>query len=187
MKYSYTLLIALFTSFTFAQEVDGLYELDKAHSRLGFKIKHRDIVDVNGEFSSFTMNFTMKEEDWKNCKIELTAKTESINTGIEGRDNHLRSEDFFDSEKYPSITFQSEKMSMKKGNITIMGSLTMHGITQKVTLTGVVMGPKSFKDSKVIGMHLTGPVKRSDFKIGKISPGIADEVILHADIELVGE
>ena len=63
----------------------------------------------------------------------------------------------------------------------------MHGITKKVQLSGFVSGPRTFKDSDVIGLHLTGPIKRSEFNIGKISPGIADEVYLHADIELVGE
>ena len=172
----------------FGQDESTNYILDKGHSRLGFKIRHRNIVDVNGEFKSFTLTLSLSKNDWKNASLKLNAQTSSISTGIEGRDNHLRSEDFFDVEKYPDLSFESSKIYKRKNKLVIEGNLKMHGITKKVFLNGSVTGPITTKrGDQIIGFHLNGPVKRSDFKIGNISPGIADEVFLHADIELIGE
>lgn len=187
MKNLILILTLFICSNHYGQNISTNYELDKAHSRLGFKIKHREIVDVNGEFSSFNLDFKLNEIDWKTCVINLNAKSSSINTGIENRDNHLKSEDFFDAENYPEIIFKSNSVSKRKNKISITGNLTMHGITKNVTFSGVVAGPIDSKNGKVIGLQLSGPVKRSDFKIGKVSPGLADEVFLHADIEMVSE
>lgn len=171
----------------YGQKSSTNYELDKAHSRLGFKIKHREIVDVNGEFTSFDLKLDLIENDWKNASLNISAKISSIYTGIESRDNHLKSSDFFDEENFPNISFQSSHINKRKNNIKITGDLSMHGITKSVTFYGKILGPLIKEDSKIVGFHLGGPIKRSDFKIGKMSPGLADDVFLHADIELVSE
>jgi len=124
-----SIALILFTSF---QSEDPItYSLDKAHSRLGFKIKHMGIVDINGEFNKFDVKVNLNNGSWDGSSIEMTAESKSIYTGIEMRDNHLRSADFFDVEKYPTLTFKSTSVKKVKNKYIISGDFTMHGITKK--------------------------------------------------------
>lgn len=175
-------MVSVLTSFQHDDPVT--YSLDKAHSRLGFKIKHMGIVDINGEFNKFDVKFTLNNGSWDGSSIEMTAESKSIYTGIEMRDNHLRSSDFFDTEKFPSLTFKSTSIKKLKNKYLITGDFTMHGITKVVKLTGESTGSAKKGENEAIGLRITGSVKRSDFKIGEPSGGLADEVYLIADLEL---
>jgi polyisoprenoid-binding protein YceI len=172
----------LFTSF---QSEDPItYSLDKAHSRLGFKIKHMGIVDINGEFNKFDVKINLNNGSWDGSSIEMTAESKSIYTGIEMRDNHLRSADFFDVEKYPTLTFKSTSVKKVKNKYIISGDFTMHGITKNLKLIGESTGVAKKGETEAVGLRITGVVKRSDFKIGEPSGGLADDVQLIADLEL---
>lgn len=154
-----SLALLAFSSSVFA----GDYELDMTHSSVTFNIKHLGISNVKGEFKNFTGAYTL---DPKGNLTKLTGDVvvSSINTGVEKRDNHLRSADFFEAEKFPKITFVMTKsaLSNKKGSIT--GNLTMHGITKPVTLKTVVAGPVNdpFGNTKS-SVSLEGSIKRKDF------------------------
>lgn len=150
---------------------------DPTHSRLGFVVKHLTISEVEGRFASFSATVVTTKADYSDAQVDLTAKIASINTEVEARDKHLLSADFFDAEKYPTLTFKStslKKVSAKKGLLS--GKLTFHGITRPVTLNvdflGMVTNPMNKK--LTAGFKITGVVKRSDFALGK---GFANAVL----------
>jgi polyisoprenoid-binding protein YceI len=165
---------------------------DASHSRLGFTVKHLGITDVNGSFGTYDVKLTGSKEDLSDAKIELSGDAASINTANEMRDNHLKSADFLDAEKYPKFTFTSTSITKAgKGTFTVVGDLNLHGVTKSVTLTakfnGKTTNPMSKKE--VAGYKLTGTFKRSDFGIGASLPSnmVSDEVQLASDLELVKE
>jgi len=161
---------------------------DPAHSRLGFVVKHLTISEIEGRFSDFSAQVTTSKSDYTDAKIVLTAKVASINTDVDARDNHLRSADFFDAEKYPTLTFKStyvKKISAKKG--LIFGNLTFHGITKPVTLNadfyGLITNPMNKKATA--GFKVTGTIKRTDYALGpKFSDAfVGENVKIVANIE----
>ncbi len=109
------------------------YESDPAHSEATFKIRHL-LSKVTGRFDNWTSKFTIDDKTGNLSSLEATAKTESINTNNEKRDSHLKSEDFFATDKFPEIKFVAEKINLKKGQkAKVTGPLTLHGITKNVT------------------------------------------------------
>ena len=111
------------------------WNLDTMHSHAEFAVKHLMISTVKGHFNTFT-GTGETNADGTLKSAELTIDAASINTNVEPRDNHLRSADFFDVEKYPQITFRSTKIEEDGTDISITGDLTMHGVTKPVTLKG---------------------------------------------------
>lgn len=178
--YLATLMLFALTAIATAQT----WTNDPAHSRLGFTIKHMTISEVSGRFADFTIKATTAKPDQSDLKVELTAQIASIDTDVEARDKHLKSPDFFDSEKYPTLTFVSSyHKKLSKDTYKMVGNLTMHGITKSVTLTvkyfGEVVNPMSNK--KTVGFQITGSVKRSDFGIGPKFP----EAVLSDDVNII--
>lgn len=161
---------------------------DPMHSRLGFVVKHLTISEISGQFSDFSVKVKTSKPDYSDMKVSLSAKTSSISTGVEMRDNHLKTADFFDVQTYPEMTFESvslKKITDKKFNLT--GNLTIHGVTKPVTLTvvyyGTVVNPMNKKET--FGFHITASIKRSDFGIGPKFPEqvVSDVVRIVADAE----
>jgi polyisoprenoid-binding protein YceI len=116
------------------------FEIDPAHSEVTFQIRHF-LNKVRGNFRQFDAKIVKDDQDPANSSVEFTIQTASIDTGVERRDNHLRSADFFDAEKYPTITFQSsavEKVSDTDYKVT--GRLTMRGVTKVITLPVTYLG-----------------------------------------------
>lgn len=163
---------------------------DPSHSRLGFTIKHMTISEVSGRFTDFSVKVKSAKADLSDLKVDLTAKIASINTDIEARDNHLKGADFFDAEKYSTLTFVStshKKITSK--NFKLMGNLTMHGITKFVTLDVLFLGEitNPMNQKKVSGFKVTGVVKRSNYNLGsKFGEAmISDNVKIVADMEFI--
>lgn len=184
-----TLMLAVVALFSFTVVEQFSYTVDNAHSRLGFTIKHMGISDFNGNFGKFETKITTSKADFSDAVVELSADVNTINTGNEMRDGHLKSADFFETEKFPTLTFKSTSFKLVKGkNYKIEGELTLHGVTKKVTLNAVHYGNVENPQNKktVAGFKVTGVVKRSDFGIGAgfPAPGLSDEVNLLADLEL---
>ena len=160
------------------------YEVDISHSSVGFKIKHLMISNVKGNFTKFTGTYELDKGLLKS--LEGTIEASSIDTGIEKRDNHLRSADFFEVAKYPAITFKM--LSYKEGMLT--GELTIHGVTQTVTLETEVSG--TIKDpwgNVRSSISLNGEIKRSDYDLKwnqALEAGgvvVGDEVKLSIELE----
>ncbi len=116
----------LLSASSFAQT----WNLDKAHARLGFTITHMMVSDVDGSFKNFDATVTAAKPDFSDAKVQMTAQTASIYTDNDMRDEHLRKPDYFDAEKYPTVTFQSTSLKkVSEGKYKMTGNLTMHGVT----------------------------------------------------------
>ena len=167
-----------------------LWTNDKAHSQLQFTVTHLGISDVSGTFNDFDVKVNATKDDFSDAVFELTAQVASVDTRVEARNNHLKSADFFDAEKYPAITYKSSAITNTGENqYTLTGDLTMHGVTKPVTMDllyrGKLVDDKTGKET--VGFQLTGEIKRSDFNIGAgfPEPMLSDVVRIKADGEFV--
>lgn len=177
-------VLSSFTTFT------DVWNNDDAHSQLAFTVKHLGIADVTGTFNDFDVNINSNRSDFSDAVVELTARVASIDTRVEARDNHLRSADFFNSEKYPTLYFKSTSIeSLSPYKYRLMGDMTLRGITKNVSVIMEYRGTTENAMSKkqTAGFQVTGTVKRSDFNIGDgfPPPMISDEVYIKADGEFV--
>ena len=174
------------TAATFAQS----WSMDKAHSQVLFGINHMGINTITGSFGTVSATLTSSKDDFSDAVIDFTADVNSINTGNEQRNTHLKSPDFFDAAKFGTLTFKSTSFKSTGGkNYEVTGDLTLHGVTKTVTLTatfnGTTVNPMSKKT--VAGFKVTGTIKRSDFGIATSFPAamLSDEVALDANTEFV--
>lgn len=180
-----TLAIALVSSATYAQT----WAVDKAHSKVGFTVTHLLLSEVDGNFKTFDAKFTAAKPDLSDAVFEMTADVNSISTDNERRDGHLKSPDFFDAAKYPTLTFKStsfKKVEGKKYKIT--GDLTMHGVTKPITLDAVLTGPVTMdsprgKQEKA-GLKVNGTLNRVDYGVGKSGGAVVSEEV---EIKVNGE
>ena len=162
---------------------------DPMHSKLGFTVTHLGIADVPGYFDEYDVTIISNKPDFSDAVIELSAETKSINTQVVPRDNHLRSADFFDVEKYPTMTFKSTSIKkLSKDNYELSGDLTIHGVTKPAKVNMLYRGTTANPNAKgapVAGFQITGTIKRSDFGVGTgfPPPMISDEVRIKADGE----
>jgi len=173
---------------TFAQT----WNVDKAHSRVGFTFTHLQIAELGGTFNSIDGKLTSAKPDFSDASVEFSADINSISTGSEQRDNHLKTADFFDAEKFPKLTFKStswKKVADKKYKVT--GDLTMHGVTKPVTLDVVLGGVGTHPQTKkpIAGFKITGTIKRTDFGVSPSTPSmfVSDDVNLNATTEFAQE
>ncbi len=173
-----------------AQTQKQIWKNDPPHSQLYFTVTHLGFNDISGTFDDVTVTATTSKPDFSDASIELTAQSSSINTLVEARNNHLKSVDFFDVEKFPTLTFKSTGLKKKgKGKYKLSGNLTMHGVTKPVTLDlvyyGETVNPMSSKQTR--SFQVTGTLKRSDFAIGDKFPEaiISDEVRIKFSGEFV--
>jgi polyisoprenoid-binding protein YceI len=147
-------LFAAFALFSFTALEVANWSIDGAHSRLGFAITHMGITDIHGQFSNFDVKISTPNEDFTGASIEMTAQSNSVNTGLEMRDNHLKTADFFDTEKFPTLSFKSTSVKKAKGtNYTIVGDFTMHGVTKAVSLVGTHTGTAKNRAGKRLGIQ----------------------------------
>lgn len=165
------------------------WKSDPYHSKLGFTVTHLGIADVPGHFDKFDVTIKSEKADFSDAQVEMTAQVSSINTRIEPRDNHLKSADFFDAEKYPVMTFKSTSIKkLSKNRYQLTGNLTLHGVTKPVTVIMVHRGTTANPNANgapVAGIQITGVIKRSDFAVGNgfPPPMISDDVRIKADGE----
>lgn len=186
----FSLLTALFfiTSVSFAQTT---WDVDPAHAKVTFSTVHNTISDVDGLFNKFSSKVTTNTDNFSDAVFELKVDVASIDTEIKMRDDHLRSADFFEVEKYPEMTFKSTgiKATDVKNRYKLTGDLTMHGVTKEVVLDLWYRG--TIKDDKnkrlIAGFQITGKLNRLDFGVGPKFPEflISNEVIIKADGEYI--
>ncbi len=170
------------------------WSIDPDHSNVGFKVRHMMVSNVKGEFGKFNGIVDIDDKDVTKSKVEVTIDTASISTGVAKRDEHLKSADFFDVAKYPTMTFVSQKVkNVGNDKLKVYGYLTLHGVTREVVLE--VEGPtRAYKDP-------WGNIKRGTSAIAKInrkdfgltwntaieSGGVAvgEEITISLEIELL--
>jgi polyisoprenoid-binding protein YceI len=140
------------------------FELDPAHSNIGFKVKHLAISNVKGEFKEFSATFDFEPGKPDSWKVEATIQVASLDTGNEDRDEHLRGNDFFLVEKYPTIQFVSTGVEMKgEDEAKLQGDLTIRGVTKPVVLDLKVFGMADFMGTTKAGFEARTKINRKDF------------------------
>lgn len=163
------------------------------HSEIGFKVKHMMITNVNGTFGQFTASAVTDGDDFSTAQFDFSAGIDSINTGVADRDAHLKSDDFFNAEAYPELTFKSTGVVKKDDeNYVISGDLTIRDVTKRVDLDaefgGIVVDP--YGQTKA-GLTITGKIKRSEFglKWSAITEAgsivVSDEIKLNSEVQLI--
>lgn len=167
--------------------------IDNSHSEIQFKIRHLMITNVTGSFQDFSSSVETEGDDFTKAKIVFSAKIDSINTGNEQRDGHLKSADFFDAEKYPEVVFEANGLT-KKGDdeYEVEGNLTLHGVTKKIKLSveagGVVKD--SYGQTKA-GFSVSAKISRKEFGLNwnaATETGgvvVSDEVKVNAEVQYV--
>ncbi len=169
----------------FAQ--NSTWTIDKNHAQTNFQIRHMSVSTVRGSISGVTGTIIWDDKDPSKSSVEATIDTNTVNTNNTGRDKDLKSDHYFDVEKFPTMTFKSTSVSRVNGKLQVVGDLTLVGVTKSVTLD--VDGPtppqKGMGGKQVIGLSATGMVKRSDFNFAPKMPAVAlgDEVKITIDVE----
>jgi polyisoprenoid-binding protein YceI len=165
MRYKTTLITILTCLFAtgLAPGADK-YEIDVAHSYVGFSIRHLVISNVKGNFTDFSGVIVYDEDDITKSSVTVDIRTSSINTDNEARDNHLRSADFFDAERYPEITFESTEMKETKDGPVMHGHLTIHGVKKEVAVPFEILGKAKGMAGEVrVGFEGHSSLSREDF------------------------
>ncbi len=142
------------------------YKIDKSHSDVGFKVRHF-FSKTPGRFSDFSGMINLDEKNPSASSVDVTIQTASIQTNNERRDNHLRSDDFFNAEKFPTITFKSTKITPVEGNkFKVDGDLTIRDVTKPVTLDAELVGMGAVGQSGTrAGFQATTSVNRKDYGV----------------------
>ncbi|WP_394906073.1 YceI family protein [uncultured Mesonia sp.] len=156
--------IVFFTITSFAQTQ---WKVDPYHSSLNFNISHSGISIVNGSFLEYTGNLTTEGEALNNANFDFTVKANSINTNVKDRDNHLRSADFFEVEKYPNMTFKSTKIlaTGKPDKYLLYGKLTIKDVTKDVIFDVHYGGSVKSDKGEKLGMKAKTTINRFDYNI----------------------
>jgi polyisoprenoid-binding protein YceI len=177
---------------TFEAVPSGDYKVDASHSVIGFSIKHFEISFVRGRFKDFASSIHYDASDVTKSTVEFTAKVESIDTGVGGRDNHLRSADFFDVAKFPEMTFKSTKVEKKGKGYVMHGDFTLKGVTKPISFPFNVLGAvKDNRGNVRFGVAAETKINRRDYGItwgAKMANGglnVADEVNIELQLEAV--
>lgn len=171
----------LLTGAAFAQTT---WTIDKNHSKVGFNVTHMAVSEVEGKFNDFEGTVVAKSDDFNGAQVEFTSKTASVDTDNERRDNHLKSPDFFDAEKFPETKF-SGTLVKDGGKYKLKGDLTMKGVTKKVefdvTYGGTINHGKGIK----AGFKLTGKINRQDYGLTWANKVPTGELVVGDEVELV--
>lgn len=142
------------------------YEIDHGHTHVGFTAKHLAVSTVHGEFAKFDGYFEGPDGDLTKARGKVTIDIKSLNTRSEQRDTHLRSADFFDVEKYPTMTFEVTGIEQLEGeSYLVRGDLTIKDVTKPIALDATIEGrvPDPFGAIERIGVSATGQLNRMDF------------------------
>ena len=164
--------------------------IDPTHSEIQFKIKHLMITNVTGSFNTFSASVATDNEDFTRATISFTADVDSIDTGNEQRDGHLKSADFFDAEKYPHIKFVATKYEKvdNDGSYELYGDLTIKEETRNIKLSvefgGVVQD--AYGNTKA-GFSINGKINRKDFGLTWSPVTEAGGVIVSDEVKLIAE
>jgi polyisoprenoid-binding protein YceI len=166
------------------------YKIDPAHSSVGFSVRHMGVSNVKGHFDDFSGSVVLDNGSIQAATATIQVK--SVNTGIEKRDNHLRTADFFEATKYPEISFKTKKVEKSGDQTVLIGDFTMRGVTKELRLPVTVSGPvKDPQGNMRIGLEAKATVNRKDYgmkfnavmETGGVMVG--DEVTIENDAEAV--
>jgi polyisoprenoid-binding protein YceI len=163
------------------------WAIDTNHSQVNFQIRHMGVSNVRGSISGVTGTVVWDDKNPSKSSVEATIDAKTLSTNNDARDKHLKSPDFFNVEKYPTLTFKSTSVTGTNGKLQVTGDLTLGGVTKSVTLDvdGPTAPQKGMGGKMVTGFSATGMLKRSDFNFGnpKFNPMLGDDVKFTIDAE----
>ena len=171
----------------------GTWDIDPAHSEIGFKVRHMMVSNVRGSFQEVKGALEFDEADITRSSIDVTIVAASIDTGVKKRDKHLRSPDFFDVEKYTALTFRSKNVQViSDGVFKVIGDLTIHGVTREVVLDveGLTHQAKDPWGNTVTGATAMTKINRKDYGLTwnkALETGgvlVGDEISITLEVEL---
>jgi len=190
-KQTLALVTAALLLGSFAQAADN-YNIDPAHTRVGFAARHFGINTVKGRFKEFTGKLVMDGAALK--EATATIQVQSIDTGVAQRDNHLRTADFFDATNYPTITFKTKRVETKGKNLILVADFTMRGVTKELRLPVTLSKPiKDPWGNTRVGLEARAKLNRKDYGIKYNDllesgiPAVGDEVEIEINAEAIKE
>src|SRR5690606_12029041 len=158
------------------------WSVDTAHSEIEFKVKHMMISTVTGSFSDFDASIEAADDSFKNSKFRFSAKINSISTKNKDRDTHLKSDDFFNAEKFPKLTFESKSFDCEK----MVGDMTIRDVTKEITLdvdfNGIAVDP--YGQTKA-GFEATGTINRKNFNLNWSAVTEAGSIVVSDKVRLI--
>ncbi len=192
MKRSLLILIAVlgFAAAGFAQA--GTWQIDPAHSAAQFSVRHLMISNVKGAFTKVSGTVQYDPADLTKTAVDTVIDASSVDTRVEARDNDLRSANFFDVAKYPTLTFRSKRAEAPGGKLRLIGDLTIHGVTKEVILQVEDITPpvKDARGAMHVGATASTKISRKDYgllynRVVEGSAVVGDEISITIDIEAV--
>ena len=166
----------------------GTYNLDPMHSKVGFEVPHLVISTVEGRFTKFSGDIQLGEKLEKS-KVQVAVETDSIDTGVGKRDDHLRSPDFFESKKYPQMKFESTEIAGTPEAFKLTGNLTIKSVTKKVTFEGKYLGTvKDGYGNEKAAFNAKTKINRKDFGLTwnnavEAGPVVGDDVTIDLKLQ----
>jgi polyisoprenoid-binding protein YceI len=165
------------------------WSIDPNHSEIDFSVRHMSVSNVHGRFGIKEGKILFNDADATKSTVTVTIDTASVNTGVSGRDSDLKSDHFFDVATYPTATFVSTNVAKDGNNLTVIGNLTLHGVTKPVVLN--VEGPSApipgMDHKPHSGYSASTTIKRTDYGIAPKFPAAAvgDDIKLEIELEVV--
>ncbi|WP_372587679.1 YceI family protein [Marivirga salinarum] len=162
------------------------WNIDPTHSEVQFKVKHLVISTVTGQFNKFEGSLESDNEDFDGAKAEFKLEAASVDTNVSDRDNHLKSAEFFDAEKFPHIKFTNGKLTKSGDNYKLMGDLTIKDNTKSITLDVEYGGSMvdGYGQNKA-GFEITGKINRKEFGLTWNAVTEAGGVVVGDDVKLI--
>ena len=179
------LILTLIILVTLNTNAQSTWKVDNAHSSITFSVSHFMISEVTGNFGKFDITATANEK-FESPSFDVSIDAATINTKQSGRDNHLKSADFFDVAKHANIVFKSSSFKNLEGKeFETTGNITIKGITKEIVFKGKLNGVIDTKSGKKkAGLKLTSVIKREDFNVGKGMNPVGKDVSVTINIEM---
>lgn len=185
-KFHYLLLAGMLGAAMSVQAAPVTYKLDPGHTMVLFSWSHFGFSHPTADIGISDGTLVFDEKDPSKASVDVTMPLSKLDTHVPALDNHLKEPDFFDADKYPTITFKSTRVQLVGGkHYKVTGDLTAHGVTKQVVLDATLnnVGPHPMTGQQAIGFNATGTLKRSDFGLGAYVPKVSDEIQLNITTE----
>jgi polyisoprenoid-binding protein YceI len=182
----YVLLAGLLGAAVSAQAAPVTYQLDPGHTMVLFSWNHFGFSNPTADIGITQGTVVFDQKNPSKSTIDVTMPLSALDTHVPALDKHLKEADFFDADKFPTITFKSTSVQLLSGNhYKVIGDLTVHGVTKPVTLNATLnqVGEHPMTKAQSIGFDASGTLKRSDFGVGAYVPKVSDEIKLHITTE----
>lgn len=189
LAFAPTLLLALSPGATTGKLLAPIrYSIDPVHSSILFRCKHNDAAYFYGRMNSFSGTIVLDEQNISNSSITIEVDANSVDTGQQRRDDHLRSPDFFNARQFPKVSFRSKSVRrLPDGTLEVRGDFTLRGVTKELTLKVHITGRgRTPQGREVIGFHTVFTIQRGDFNVRYgIGQGLANDIQITVSLEAV--